>query len=408
MRHGRFGIAASAVCFMASLAISGSAQAAPDEWGHDIGGRLPSHLAGENTVVHYSSRPEHAEKAITEAMAARVLEISERAFAAMRAAGLPPHLPDADGKVDFYIWEWPINSGDAITKSDDPAAPRATSHVKIDADSFLRKFESHPDFVEIVEETIAHELVHVAQDSTAQYQGTNPDMWMLAEGTASAFSGRVVGPGSGFFAGPLHAASLDETGYAYQSWLFFESVIQDYGAGTIFEIYEGIGAGLEPLAAIDAMLARHGSSLAAAYTTFANRYAAGAWASPLASTYVLETPPENRLKLPRKTPKETVKLKGADVTLNHLAIGLVSYEPGRQAAKCEKGKLTITATLPSGASGGPSLLVNGATSPFRVSGSKATISRRWAPCKDVGTVVLANGSSTADGLRYAIGAKFKP
>ena len=407
-------MALAAALIAATLGAAAPAQAAPDEYGHDIGGTLPSHLVGTNVAVHYSTRPEHGEKAITDAMAARVLEIAERAYAAMRAAGLPAQLPDADGKVDFYIWEWPISGGDAITKSDDPAAPRATSHVKVDADSFLRKFESHADFTEIVEETMAHELVHVAQDSTAQYQGTNPGMRMLAEGSASAFSGRVVGPGSGFFAGPLHGTSLDEVGYAYQSWLFFESVIQDFGVGTIFEIYEGIGAGLEPLDAIDAMLARHGTSLAAAYATFASRYASGAWASSLASTYLLEAPRENRRKLPKKPPDEAVKLKGADLTLNHLATGLVTYEPGRRAAKCERGKLTITVTLPPGAPP-PSLAVvtrTGvppyASAPFRVNGAKATFSRRWAPCRDVGTVVLANGSATADGQNFAVAAKFKP
>jgi hypothetical protein len=408
MRFGRVCIVFAAVAMCgATFGVATPAQAAPDEYGHDIGGTLPSHLPGTNVVVHYSTKPEHGEKAITHELAAQFLDIAERAHASMRAAGLPAQLPDSDGKVDFYIWEWPISGGDAITKSDDPAAARATSHVKVDADSFLRKFQGHPDFAEIVEETVAHELVHVAQDSTAQYQGTNPDMRMLAEGTAAAFSGRVVGPGSGFFAGPLHGVSLDEVGYAYQSWLFFESVIQDFGAGTIFEIYEGIGAGLEPLDAIDAMLARHGSSLSAAYATFATRYAAGAWASDLASTYVLETPPENRRKLPKKSPDEAVKLKDAKVTLHHLATGLVTYVPGRTAAKCDRGKLAITVTVPSG-SAPPTLIVSGTPTPFRVNGTKATIARKWSPCKDVGTVVLANGSSTADGQTFSVAAKFKP
>jgi len=41
-------------------------------------------------------------------------------------------------------------------------------------------------------------------------------------------------------------------------------------------------------------------------------------------------------------------------------------------------------------------------------GTRATISRRWSPCRDIATVVLANGSATADSQRFTVAAKFKP
>src|SRR5690349_4855966 len=133
MSRGRIQAALALALSMVALALPASATAQADGYGHDIGGSLPAHLEGENTVVHYSNRANHGDNAITDEMAGQVLAVAESAYRNLRAIGFPAQLPDADGKVDIYIWEWPISGGDAITKSDDPAAARATSHVKIDA-----------------------------------------------------------------------------------------------------------------------------------------------------------------------------------------------------------------------------------------------------------------------------------
>jgi hypothetical protein len=407
-------VIAAALMILAAVGPANAA-AAPDAYGHDIGGSLPSHVEGENTVVHYSTRASHGESAITDEMAAQVLAATERSYAALRALGLPAQLSDADGKVDFYIYEWPIASGDAITKSDDPAAPRATSFVKVDAASYLKQIQNSVDYLENVEAMAAHELAHVIQDSLAQYQGQSPDMRMLAEGTAEAAALRAVGPGGPVFSGPAIGASLNEVGGAYQSWMFFESVVQDVGIDAIPGMYAEIGAGREPLDAIGAMLAARGGSLAAAYSTFASRYATGSWTSEAAARNRLVTPRENARKLPRKAPEETVKLKSVKVTLDHLATTLAEYGPGRAGKKCDRGKLAIAVTLPPGMPAPWLVTRTGADdapptaiAPMSVKGTKASISRRWLPCRDIATIVLANGSATADGQRFTVTAKFKP
>ena len=260
---------------------------------------------------------------------------------------------------------------------------------------------------------MAHELGHLYQDSIAQYQGRSLDMRTVSEGTATYIGGRATGTAGTFYTGPLYGYSLNDPVVAYTSWLFFESLAMDHGTTIIPELYQEIGQGAEPLPALDAVLGRRGSSLSAAYATFALRHAAGTWGPTVAKVPLLE--PARATKLPRKTPKKPVDLRPADVTVNHLGTGLVRYEPGRAAKSCKSGKLAITVELPSGAAT-PTLVTRPeassappfATRQFALKGGDAVTKLKWAACKNVGTVVLPNPSTSVDGQRFEVTAEFTP
>jgi hypothetical protein len=262
---------------------------------------------------------------------------------------------------------------------------------------------------------MAHEIAHLFQGSVFQYQGTSRDAKLLYEGTAEAMAQRTGGLVDVSFAGTPPGGSLNDPELAYGSWLFFESLVTDHSGQILADIFGELAAGHEPLAALESALAKRSSSLAAAYSAFAARYAAGDWRSPDAEGSVPEVPAANRFKLPRKAPKKPVDLKGADLALNHLAYELVRYEPGKTAKKCESGKLSLTAQVPPGAP--PPVLVvrkDAKDEPpfsrrtFALKGSEARTKLKWAACKNVATVVLANPSSTADGQRFAVEAEFAP
>jgi hypothetical protein len=408
-------IFAAAATAFAVLVTPPPASAAPDPYGHEAVVPLPSTQEGAHTVIHYSSRPEDGESAISDESAAQMLAGADAAIPAIGSQFGFPLIPDGDGKVDIYVWEWPINGGDAIAKSDDPDAPAASGYIKVDSSHVHFEERNAPDPAAALADTMAHELAHVFQGSLFQYKGRSRDAFMLHEGSAEAIAQRTGGPGDVSFVGTPPGTSLNDPEAKYASWLFFESLITDYGEPILADAFRELAAGHEPLGALESALAKRGSSLAAAHTAFAARYAAGDWRSPEAQGSVPEVAAANRFKLPRKPPKKPVDLKGAHLALNHLSYELVQYLPGKTAKRCDSGKLTVTAQVPPGAP--PPVLVvrkDARDDPpfsrrtFALKGTEARTKLKWAACKNVATVVLANPSASADGQPFAVEAEYAP
>jgi hypothetical protein len=370
------------------LALPASAGAAAD--GHERAPALPQAVTGSAIVLHYTTE---GAGAIPDALAQELHAGAEQALAAIRADfAMAPHVSDQDGRIDVYVYDLALNpsTAAAITNSDDPAAPRASSYVRMKASFAMRDGDT----------VLAHELMHVLQFSV--FQPTEvPDpaaLFMLYEATAQLAAARHA-PQSLPFAPP--GVALEEPSTGRDQWPFFESIAEDHGGGAIGAIFEQLVAlgGAErvarPLEAIDAALVARGSSLGDAITTHAVRMATGftlpslgAGASP--PTIV---PVTSGRRVPRP-------LRGVVTTLPRRSYQLIGFSP-RKRRNCDTRRLEIDVRVPDGAAAPVLVPKSGPAIAFPLRDGRAVLKRKWKPCTSRATLVLSNPSGT-DGLVHEV------
>ena len=174
--------------------------------------------------------------------------------------------------------------------------------------------------------------------------------------------------------------------------------------GEIWDDASALGAGFDPLAAIDRTLVRHGSGLQAIWNDYAVAEARNDFtvasarqsnAVPVAATVAAGTP--------------------LAVTLDHFDVGYAAIRNVGSAA-CVKGSLRVTVAFAAGAGAQPAFTrFLGLSADKRplwerpkqlaadASGASAVIP--WSACTDSGTLVLPN-PSRQDGVTFTVSVAF--
>jgi len=232
-------------------------------------------------------------------------------------------------------------------------------------------------------EMVAHELFHVLQFGVYRYASG----WLM-ESTAH-WAERELNPqrndSEGFYLlAPedsldcvLAACRSTHGDRGYNRWLFWSYLANLYGRGIVQETFEY----RRPSAteAIDAVLAKRGSSLARAYGDFA------------VATLLLTYPGAART-YPRVSQHGLAAAASATITLDHLATTYLALQ--RPSKACTTKALHVRVTAPA-AGGNVTLVID-----KRVVGSGPSIDVTWKTCKSA-TLVLSN-TSLVDGQAFAL------
>ena len=203
-------------------------------------------------------------------------EIAEDALTRYAEMGYRPVPPDTacdpeDGRFDVYLVRFNGGDGACVAECNGGAC---SSFALVDSTYQGRGYASPQEGFRTV---IAHELFHAIQNV---YKTNDAPFW--AEGTAQ-WAMKTLHPDlrdfernlPSFFAEPTRSLDAAPTGvtagYLYGAAVWPLFLATTYGAETIREVFELEADGKTPLEATDAVLAKKGASLAAAYPMF------GAW-----------------------------------------------------------------------------------------------------------------------------------
>jgi hypothetical protein len=273
---------------------------------------------------------------------------------------------------------------------------------------------------------LAHELFHTIQD---HYAFEAP---FLAEATAE-WAALHASPKEYLAAPPLFVdapeASLDcpgevcgdpaNLGAGYGQWPFFEYLSQRYGIRVIRQIWAAAQTLQAPdlqlfppdpqshaLAAIDAALLLHKSSLSKAYAGYVTANLTPRWYKNRLLRSIVDLSPPRKLELVGSQPK---KLKTENVIVDHLASTSITFATPDcvVSRKAPQAVLHIKVDLPFGIASRPMLrFTNQAGRPVvkRLSTSfgEASINvPHWGGCVS-GTLALPNLDWSADGALFSV------
>src|SRR5438270_6257229 len=312
-------------------------------------------LCTQHFAVHYLTDPTQASYA-TETQAGDIAAWAEQAYAAYTSWGYAPPVLGADGYLDIYIddlsgpppyesvWEWwaagpgPSNGDFTI------AAP--TSQLKGYAAA------NHVTLEQEEQQEIALNVFHLFQ-LAVWTPTTDGDMW-LANGAATwaAFHASPFAPTEAI-GNPDIALDCSETIFAHKMcdpslyndagfarWAFFDLLATKYGNDFLKSVFANTAAGQPSTTALANALVAKGTTLAAVYTDFVNRFMSGTIGPAVLGGL---RPPAYADVATGAQAVPTAKTV-AFVPVNHLAARYVTFAPGDGDGShaCYAGTLTVT------------------------------------------------------------------
>lgn len=418
------------LAILGACALAGAAPAARDcplaVPGGILGTPSDHTLCTEHFVVHYwtdlgptgSPAPDYS----TETQAGDVAAWAEQAYAAYRSWGYAAPLVDANGLIDIYVmdlsgppaeesfWTWlgggpgPSIGGFALATPTQLEAYAASNTVTLDQEE---------------QEEIALNVFHLFQ-LAVWTPTTGSDLW-LANGAATwaAFHSSPFAPtesvGNPDIAldcsenlGNDHRMCdpnlYDDAGFA--RWAFFDLLASKYGNDFLKSVFANDAAGQPSGTALANALAAKGTSLAAVYTDFVNRFMSGTIGpSALAGL----RPPAYSDVSTGAAAVSTAKTV-AFVPANHLAARYVTFArgDGDGSHACYAATLTVNVSIPAGTNSQPYFYWDApGSSPqaLTISGSNASIAVPWDTCDWGSTrawVSVPNESTSVDGAGFYV------
>jgi hypothetical protein len=357
----------------------------------------------------------------TETQAGDIGAWAEQAYAAYVALGYTPPLADPDGYIDIYVMD--LSGPPAIESFWDwnGAGPGPSSgEFAIATPTQLATFATGNSVTTDQEEQqqIALNVFHMFQ-LAVWTPTTNADLWLAnGAGTWAAFVSSPFAPTDSIgnpdialdCSEPLPDHRMcdpglyDDAGFA--RWAFFDLLASKFGNSFLKSVFANAAAGQTSTNALANALTAKGTSLAAVYTDFVNRFMSGT-IGPV-STASLRPP--SYVNVATGAAAVTTPKIVAFVPANHLAARYVTFQrgDGDGSHACYAAKLTVNVTLPPGTSSQPYFFwdTTGSTpQAFSISGSNASITVPWDTCDwgpTPGWVSIPNASTTVDGAGFLV------
>jgi hypothetical protein len=411
------------VALFAAGALSGAASASRD---CIVGAPSDHTLCTTHFAVYYwtdltaSGAP--AADYTTETQAGDIAAWAEQAYAAYVAMGYAPPLVDPDGYIDIFVddlsgppaaqsfWEWNgagpgPNSGDFWIATPTQLKGFATlNNITLEQEE---------------QQEIALNVFHMFQ--LAVWTPTrNADLW-VANGAATwaAFHSSPFAPTESIGNPDIALDCMETLGgdhrmcdpnlydaAGFARWAFFDLLATNYGNTFLNSVFANLVAGQTSTTALANAIAAKGTTLAAVYTDFVNRFMSGtigpaALASLRPPSYVQVTTGAAAVTTPKIV---------AFVPANHLAARYVTFQrgDGDGSHACYAAKLTVTVSIPAGTSSQPYFFWDVAgSSPqaLSISGSNASITVPWDTCNWASTpgwVSIPNASTSVDGAGFLV------
>jgi hypothetical protein len=196
----------------------------------------------------------------------------------------------------------------------------------------------------------------------------------------------------------------DDAGFA--RWAFFDLLASKYGNDFLKGVFANAAAGQTSTTALANALTAKGTSLAAVYTDFVNRFMSGTIGPPAVANL---RPPAYADVTTGTTAVNTAK-NVAFVPANHLAARYVTFKrgDGDGSHACYAATLTVNVSIPSGTSSQPYFywdVPGSSPQALSISGSTATITVPWDTCawgSTRGWVSVPNASTSVDGAGFMV------
>ena len=383
-------------------------------------------LCTQHFVVHYwtdlTASGDPAPDYSTETQAGDIAAWAEQAYAAYRSWGYAAPLVDADGYLDIYVvdgtgpptfeseWDWsgagpgPSSGFFEIATPTQVEGYAAANSLTLDQEE---------------QQEIALNVFHLFQ-LAVWTPTTDSDLW-LANGAATwaAFHSSPFAPteslGNPDIAldcsepiGPDHRmcdpSLYDDAGFA--RWAFFDLLATKYGNTFLQSVFANVVAGQPSTTALANALATKGTSLAAVYTDFVNRFMSGT----IGPAVLAGLRPPSYSDIATGTGALSTAKIVAFVPANHLAARYVTFErgDGDGSHTCYAATLTVNMSIPPGTNSQPYFYWDAAGSspqPLTISGSNASITVPWDTCDWGSTrawVSVPNASTTVDGAGFVV------
>jgi hypothetical protein len=386
---------------------------------HAYPGVLDETLETEHFVVHFTGdlTYQDGEHVIVRQWAGEFAANAEWAYDTyVNAWGYPAHVPDADGKIDVYVYKFEKFHNQelfsALAAGSVPASGAAQTDGWIEVN---KAFVRDP-------QVAAHQVFNMIQ--MAMYAPA-PD-W-LAQSTAewAAFRLREYPSPFGFHAPdnsldcntvtglpwvsvwlqrPCGAEGYESSGYT--RWTFFQYLQERFGGDVVRDVWSRMQTVGSPTYGVDAIrdvLAGKSASLTDVFGDYSVAMLTGNFATSLLAG---QSP---GIYTSGQTGQDTGSMSTLRVAVNRLASRFVSIAPPPPDEKpCYAATLSLTVTLPAAVTSRPHVYATGTRilTPLSISGTTATASIPWDTCSSGAPafVSLPNTSQTLDGRMFVVNA----
>jgi hypothetical protein len=396
-------------------------------------------LSTTHFVVHYYTDmigDVPARDYSTETQAGDIAAYAERAYATYRAWGFPAPPSDGDGKIDIYLTDLlsPTTAVDIEGYTEpDGAAPfpvSDTAAITLATPNEMQLVWTAASGLSLADEewrAVANQVFVVFELGT--WVPSNWGDYWLIDSSAQWAAFQAMGYPSGkALTGlgppdialncrddlsqpvpdvlPFRMCDPDKfTEQGYTRWAFYQLLANEYGPSFVQNVLVNGAAGQRATTALANAIAAKGSSLAATFNDYASRLMNGNFGVPQIASV---RPPAYKAFLTGAKTFTTATV--ARIPVNHLAARYVAFErgDGSGAHACYAATLTITVTLPAGASSQPYFywdVAGSSPQALSVSGSTASITVPWDTCAwgaTAGWLSLPNASTSVDGADFTV------
>lgn len=413
---------ALAIAFAAALLAAGlcalpAAAGRPTQWDHT--------LTTAHFMVHFHTdfvngapAPDYS----TQTDAGDFASFAEQAYATYRSWGYAAPPPGPDGYIDIYVEDLSTPSPERSLAGPDGSGPGGSSaYFEIATPTQLQTFATTDNLTLAQEEqqTVASNVFYMFE--FAQWVPTSDgDHWLVyGPATWAAFASTTFDPAVEAIGNPDIALDCSDTLPAHQMcdpdfyddggfarYAFFGMLASKYGNSFLNGVLANGAAGENGTTALSNALAANGTTLAAQYIDYVNRYMSGTL-GPVALAGVR---PAAYADVTTGVDAVTTPTTAALVPVDHLSARYVTFQrgDGDGSHACYAATLTVDVAIPSGTSSQPYFYwdVSGSSpQALSVNGGTASITVPWDTCDwgaTRGWLSLPNASTTVDGAQFTV------
>jgi Family of unknown function (DUF6055) len=382
-------------------------------------GVLDESLSTEHFVVHWTSdlNYQDGDHVITRQQAGDFAANAEWAYDTyVTQWGYPPHVADADGKIDVYVYKFErfFNEPEfgTLAAGSVPATANDQSAGWIEVN---KAFVSDP-------QVAAHQTFNMIQmaiyapapdwlaQSTAEWAAfrlreyPSPFVFHSPDNSLDCNTATGLPWVSVWLQRPCGLEGYESSGYT--RWTFFQYLQERFGPDTIKDVWTRMQAVGSPSYGVDAIrdvLAGKSASLTDVFGDYTTAMLTGSFATSLLAGV---TPGAYASVA---TGRENGSVPTLRVPVNRLAARFLSLAPPAADEKaCYAATLSLTVTLPASVSARPHVYATGTRTltPLSVDGSTASASIPWDTCSSEAPALLSlpNTSQTLDGRMFVVNA----
>lgn len=349
---------------------------------------------------------------------------AEQAYATYLSWGYAAPLPGIDGYIDIYVedlsgppaWE-------SISGSDNAGPGPSSGYFEIATPTELQAYAT-ADGISLAQQeqqTVATNVFYMFEFAQWVPTESNGDFWLLyGPGTWASLASMPFAPT--FSIGDPDIAldcsetitvsqhqMCDPTWYddrGFARYAFFGLLASKYGNSFLKTVFANGAAGQNSTTALSNALAAKGTTLAAVYTDFVNRFMSGT----LGPTALDGVRPPAYTNVLTGASAVTTTTSAAVVPVNHLSARYVNFQrgDGDGSHACYAASLSINVLMPSGTSSQPYYywdVPGSSPQALSISGNTASITVPWDTCdwgNTRGWVSLPNASTNVDGSTFTV------